>query len=124
LEREPGRNVEVMWLTGRLAPDHKTIEDFRRDNRLAIRNVCTRFVGLCREMGLLSSASAAIDGSKFKGGEQPRVGLHARQWSGGAPQGGTPRFVSAPLVQQSQFPVVALRQSYPRSPPLLRMAFL
>jgi transposase len=66
LEREAGRNVEVMWLTGRLVPDHKTIADFRKDNGRAIRKVCTRFVGLCREMGLLSSASVAIDGSKFK----------------------------------------------------------
>ena len=66
LEREAGRNVEVMWLTGRLAPDHKTIADFRKDNGGAIRKVCTRFVALCREMGLLSVASVAIDGSKFK----------------------------------------------------------
>ena len=66
LEREAGRNVEVMWLTGRLVPDHKTIADFRKDNGRAIRKVCTRFVGLCREMGLLAAASVAIDGSKFK----------------------------------------------------------
>src|SRR5450432_606642 len=66
LEREAGRNVEVMWLTGRLDPDHKTIADFRKDNGRAIRKVCTRFIALCREMGLLSSASVAIDGSKFK----------------------------------------------------------
>ena len=55
-----------MWLTGRLVPDHKTIADFRKDNGRAIRKVCTRFVGLCRAMGLLSAASVAIDGSKFK----------------------------------------------------------
>ena len=66
LEREAGRNVEVMWLTGRLVPDHKTIADFRKDNGGAIRQVCARFVALCREMGLLSGASVAIDGSKFK----------------------------------------------------------
>jgi transposase len=66
LEREAGRNVEVMWLTGRLVPDHKTIADFRKDNGGAIRKVCTRFIGLCREMGLLVCASVAIDGSKFK----------------------------------------------------------
>jgi transposase len=66
LEREAGRNVEVMWLTGRLAPDHKTIADFRKDNGRAIRNVCARFVALCRMMGLLTQASVAIDGSKFK----------------------------------------------------------
>jgi transposase len=66
LEREAGRNVEVMWLTGRLAPDHKTIADFRKDNGPAIRKVCAQFVALCREIGLLTAASVAIDGSKFK----------------------------------------------------------
>ena len=57
LEREAGRNVEVMWLVGRLAPDHKTIADFRKDNGRAIRQVCARFVELCRLMGLLTQAS-------------------------------------------------------------------
>jgi transposase len=66
LEREAGRNFEVMWLLGRLVPDHKTIADFRKDNGLAIRKVCARFVELCRRMGLLAKASVAIDGSKFK----------------------------------------------------------
>jgi transposase len=66
LEREAGRNVEVMWLTGRLVPDHKTIADFRKDNGKAIRRVCARFVDLCRQIGLLATASVAIDGSKFK----------------------------------------------------------
>ncbi len=66
LEREAGRNVEVMWLTGRLAPDHKTIADFRKDNGRAIRRVCAQFVQLCRQLGLLAAASVAIDGSKFK----------------------------------------------------------
>src|SRR5271163_739923 len=66
LEHEAGRNVEVMWLTGRLAPDHKTIADFRKDNGTAIRKVCARFIALCRMMGLLTLASVAIDGSKFK----------------------------------------------------------
>src|SRR2546429_6947571 len=66
LEREAGRNVEVMWLLGRLAPDHKTIADFRKDNGLALGKVCARSVELCREMGLLAMASVAIDGSKFK----------------------------------------------------------
>jgi transposase len=55
-----------MWLLGRLAPDHKTIADFRKDNGGAIKKVCARFVELCRRMGLLSKASVAIDGSKFK----------------------------------------------------------
>src|SRR6202163_266212 len=66
LEREAGRNLEVMWLTGRLAPDHKTIADFRKDNGPAIKKVCAQFVELCRKMGLLTKASVAIDGSKFK----------------------------------------------------------
>src|SRR5215203_7357741 len=66
LEREAGRNIEVMWLSGRLVPDHKTIADFRKDNGLAIRKVCAQFVALCREIGLLTKASVAIDGSKFK----------------------------------------------------------
>jgi transposase len=66
LEREALRNVEVMWLLGRLAADHKTIADFRKDNGRAIHQVCARFVELCRTMGLLTEASVAIDGSKFK----------------------------------------------------------
>src|SRR5271166_2998152 len=66
LEREAGRNLEVMWLMGRLVPDHKTIADFRKDNGPAIKKVCARFVELCREMGLLAKTSVAVDGSKFK----------------------------------------------------------
>ena len=66
LEREAGRNLEVLWLLGRLVPDHKTIADFRKDNGAAIRKVCARFIELCREMGLLTKASVAIDGSKVK----------------------------------------------------------
>lgn len=66
LEHEAGRNLEVLWLLQRLAPDHKTIADFRKDNGSALRKVCARFVELCREMGLLTTASVAIDGSKFK----------------------------------------------------------
>ena len=66
LEREAGRNVEVMWLTERLVPDHKTIADFRKDNGAAIRKVCAQFVALCRAIGLLTTTSVAIDGSKFK----------------------------------------------------------
>ena len=65
-EREAGRNLEVMWLTGRLVPDHKTIADFRKDNGPAIKKVCAQFVALCRKMGLLAKAIVAIDGSKFK----------------------------------------------------------
>ena len=66
LERECGRNVEMMWLTGHLAPDFKTIADFRKDNGPAIRAVCRQFVALCRQIHLLDHASVAIDGSKFK----------------------------------------------------------
>src|SRR5258705_6573339 len=66
LEREAGRNVEVMWLTCRLIPDHKTIADFRKDSGPAIKQVCVQFIELCRQMGLLTKASVAIDGSKFK----------------------------------------------------------
>ena len=66
LEREAQRNVELMWLTGRLAPDFKTIADFRRDNGPGIRNVCRRFIELCRDLKLFSEALVAIDGSKFK----------------------------------------------------------
>ncbi len=66
LEREAGRNVELMWLTGRLAPDHKTIADFRKDNGPAIQAACAQFVVLCRQIGLFGSALVAIDGSKFK----------------------------------------------------------
>src|SRR6202008_3499176 len=60
LEREAGRNVEVMWLTGRLSPDHKTIADFRKDNGSAIRKVCARFIMLCRALGLFKDVSVAI----------------------------------------------------------------
>ncbi|MBA4344781.1 MAG: IS5/IS1182 family transposase [Methylibium sp.] len=66
LKRECQRNVELMWLIGRLAPDFKTIADSRRDNGKGIRNVCRRFVVLCRELKLFSEAVVAIDGSKFK----------------------------------------------------------
>ena len=66
LEREAQRNVELMWLTGRLAPDFKTIADFRRDNGPGIRNVCRRFIVLCRDLKLFCEALVAIDGSKFK----------------------------------------------------------
>lgn len=66
LEREAQRNVELMWLTGRLAPDFKTIADFRKDNGEAIRLVCREFVLLCRKLELFTEAFVAIDGSKFK----------------------------------------------------------
>lgn len=66
LEREAGRNIELMWLLGRLAPDFKTISDFRKDNTKAIRLVCRDFVMVCRKLDLFSDAFVAIDGSKFK----------------------------------------------------------
>src|ERR1700756_4107079 len=66
LEREARRNLEVIWLLQRLSPDDKTIADFRRDNGVGIKKVCAKFVELCRRMGLLTKASVAIDGSKFK----------------------------------------------------------
>ena len=66
LEREAQRNVELMWLTNRLAPDFKTIADFRKDNGEAIQLVCKQFVQLCRKLNLLTDAFVAVDGSKFK----------------------------------------------------------
>src|SRR5713226_5219500 len=66
LEREAQRNIELMWLVGRLAPDFKTIADFRKDNGAAIRAVCGQFVELCRRLNLFTRAVVAIDGSKFK----------------------------------------------------------
>lgn len=78
LERESQRNVELMWLTGKLAPDFKTIADFRRSNGEAIRNVCRQFVMLCRRLNLFSQAVVAIDGSKFKA-----VNAHDRNFTHG-----------------------------------------
>src|SRR3984885_14240129 len=68
LEREAQRNVEMMWLTGRLAPDFKTIADFRKDNGAAIRATCRQFIALCRRLDLFAQTIVAIDGSKFKAG--------------------------------------------------------
>ena len=85
LEREAGRNLEVLWPLKRLAPDHKTIADFRTDNGAALRKVCARFVELCRELGLLAKASVAIDGSKFKAvnnrDKNYTEGKVARRWA-------------------------------------------
>ena len=66
LEREAGRNVELMWLLGRLAPDFKTIADFRKDNTDSIKRVCREFVLICKKLNLFSDSLVAIDGSKFK----------------------------------------------------------
>jgi transposase len=66
LEREAQRNTELMWLLGKLAPDFKTIADFRRDNGEAIRATCAAFVTICRRVGLVSGGVVAVDGSRFK----------------------------------------------------------
>lgn len=66
LEREAQRNIELMWLIGRLAPHFKTIADFRRNNGVGIRNVCKRFIAMCRQLKIFSQAMVAIDGIKFK----------------------------------------------------------
>jgi transposase len=66
LERESQRNLELIWLLERLTPDFKTIANFRKDNGIAIRKVCSQFVALCRKLNLLTEATVAIDGSKFK----------------------------------------------------------
>jgi transposase len=65
-ERGASGNVELMWLTGRLMPEHKTIANFRKEDGQAVRQVCAPFVTLCRKLRLLNAASVAIDGSKFK----------------------------------------------------------
>ena len=80
LEREAQRNVELMWLTGRLAPDHKTIADFRRENGLGDPGgLCAQFVVLCRQLGLFGAAVVAIDGSKFKAVNTRDKQLHRLQ---------------------------------------------
>ena len=66
LEQEARRNLELMWLVGRLAPDFKTLADFRSENVAAIKNVCREFIVLCRRWNLFTEATVAIDGSKFK----------------------------------------------------------
>jgi transposase len=78
LEREAGRNIELMWLTGKLVPDFKTIADFRHDNSDAIRTACQRFVGICRALGLVGGGMVAIDGSRFRG-----VNTHEKNYTKG-----------------------------------------
>lgn len=79
LERECQRNLEVMWLLGRLAPDFKTIADFRRDNGIAIRQACRAFIQFCRQAGLLQGRLVAIDGSKFKAAASKYQALNRTQ---------------------------------------------
>ena len=79
LERECQRNVELMWLTGRLAPDFKTIADFRRDNGAAICAACAQFIVICREIGLFTAAAGGDRWQQVQGRERPRQELHARQ---------------------------------------------
>jgi transposase len=79
LERECQRNLEVMWLLGRLAPDFKTIADFRRDNGVAIRQACRAFIQFCRQAGLLQGRLVAIDGSKFKAAASKYQALNRKQ---------------------------------------------
>ena len=78
LEREAGRNIELMWLTGKLVPDFKTIADFRRDNAGAIQIACQRFVGVCRALGLVGGGMVAIDGSRLRA-----VNTHEKNYTKG-----------------------------------------
>jgi transposase len=66
LEREAGGNVECMWLTGKLAPDFKTIADFRRNHGAAIQAACRRFVLVCRNLGRIAGGTVAVDGSRLR----------------------------------------------------------
>ena len=87
LEREAGRNLEVIWLLGRLVPDDKTIADFRKDNGSAIRKVCAQFVALCRDMGMLTKR-ALHRREQVQGVNNRDATLRARKWSGaGASRG-------------------------------------
>lgn len=79
LEKEANRNVELMWLLGKLTPDFKTIADFRRVNRAAIRRVCREFTLLCRELGLFGGELVAIDGAKFKAVNSPHRNFTQRR---------------------------------------------
>ena len=78
LEREAGRNIELMWLTGKLAPDFKTIADFRHDNASAIQIACQRFVAICGALGLVGGGMVAIDGSRLRA-----VNTHEKNYTKG-----------------------------------------
>jgi transposase len=114
LERECRRNIELIWLTGRLMPDFKTIADFRKDNGEAIRKVCREFVVLCRRLGLFSEASVAIDGSKFKA-----VNTRDRNFTQAKMSGGWRRSTRAlPVISRSSTVLIARGKRYrrPRTP--------
>jgi transposase len=80
LEHETQRNVELIWLTGRLTPDFKTIADFRKNNGKAIRNACQKFILICRELQLFSQSIITIDGSKFKAVSHFILRVLRRKW--------------------------------------------
>src|SRR6266513_243979 len=79
LERETGRNLELMWLMRKLTPDHKTIADFRKENLEAIAGVCRRFKQLCGEMGLFGGELIGVDGSKFRAVNSKERSFNARR---------------------------------------------
>lgn len=83
LERECQRNIELMWSTGRLAPDFKTIADFRRDNGRGIRQACSQFVAICRRLKLLVDGVVAVDGSKFRRSTTATATSRRTSWSSG-----------------------------------------
>jgi transposase len=87
LERECSRNLEVMWLLRRLAPDFKTIADFRRDNGAAIVGACRAFVLFCRDQGLFTARLVALEGSKFRAAASAKRYWPARDRAGGCPSG-------------------------------------
>ena len=83
LERDAGRNLEVMWLTGRLVPDHKTIADFRKDNGPAIKRVCAQFVALCRKMGLWRKRALRSTAASSRRSIRATTTSRRERWSGG-----------------------------------------
>jgi transposase len=102
LERETQRNIELMWLTGRLMPDFKTIADFRKDNGSAIRATCRQFVMLCRRLDLFSDTVIAIDGSRFKATRMVRSSV---EWSRSKPAShATYRHWTQPIGKRARLP--------------------
>jgi transposase len=105
LEREAGRSLEVMWLLRRLAPDFKTIADFRKDNGPAIKKVCAQFIEVCGKLGLLQKASIAIDGSKFKAVNNRDKNFTKAKWSVGA----SSWRIAFPAISRSSTPPISRR---------------